>query len=429
MRCPFPGSALIARIRPLIPTLLALTTATASLPAQQVSNHRVFVGIDLFVPTADGPLPVLGFEGDRARLAGSPPDYRDIAKIPAFGWTHRPKVGRLPVIIRDLETRYESTVQADATQRRLREMNQVFEYAAERAGRSMQSGVNLFAPPSEDDLDRQRQLTHAAHAEFDSALSAPAARVHHGPFLTAENVLEPADAADNDVLTFSFDLVAPRPVTDAHLIVMAHLKTAGEPGVAVFHQAIGPIDAEPRRIKVRQTGFRPGFELTALKLHLFAHGQELPTNLSERTSFFTADEAHRFLLLAHIADHPHGQLPPQPVWSLAPASLFSSVTPEIFDQTLAVNVDADGHLLSIHRSETDAQALLKSIPAAADLRTKSGGAQPGQPIPVAPDVSESADELPPLLIAALRELVFLPALRDGEPVIGTTTINLADFFR
>lgn len=415
--------------RSLSTLLCAGVISTAALPAQQVSNHRIFVGIDLFVPTPTGRVPVLGFDGDRAILGDA--TTRRTGEIPAFEWSHRPKVGRLPVIIRDLETRYESTVQTDYHQRRLREMSHLLDYAASRENLPMRPDATLFAAPTEEDAALNAQLKHAAQLEFDEVALPPAARIHRGPLWDETAAFAPAPTGDNNVLSFSFDLVSPQPVSAAHLVVFAHIKQAGEPGVAVWHQALGDLGPAAQRFKVRHPGFQPGFELTALKLHVFAHGQELPTNLSERTAFFTADEAHRFLLLAHLADHPTGRLPPEPVWSLAPAQLFARHTAAEFDRPVAINVDADGHLLSIHGSETEARAYLSAIPAADTLRTKADFGFDRRPrLSAAPAAASDPHlTLPADLLAALREMVFLPALRNGTPVIGTTTVNLADFFR
>ncbi len=402
---------------------------------QQVSNHRVFVGIDLFVSTAAGRTAILDFADDQALLAGNPPTLRGLRDIPTFGWDHRPKVGRLPVIIRNLETRFESSVQADQVQRRLREMSSLLDYSADRFNLSLRSGLTPFTPPSSDDLARHHQLTREAHARLESLPFPGPERVHEGPLESGDALFSPGDAEDKDVLNVSFEIFTPRPVAEAHLVALAHVKQAGEPGVVVFHHPLGAIGPDARRIKVRKTGFRPGFELTALKLHVFAHGQELPTNLSERASFLTATEAHRFLLLSHLTDHPQGDLPPQPIWSLAPAALFAARAAADFDLPLAVNIDAEGRLLSIHQSETTARAYLAAIPDATTLHTKAsptadGSApRPAEDDPALDAAVDSDIALPEPLLTALREMVFLPALRDGTPVLGTTTINLADFLR
>ena len=104
---------------------------------------------------------------------------------------------------------------------------------------------------------------------------------------------------------------------------------------------------------------------------------------------------------------------------------------------MVVNIDADGSIISIHETEAEARTFLAQIHDEADFRTKSTPTKQSdsfaQSIRVtAEDSQVSLDQtgrVPPLIVAAVREMIFLPALNLGKPVTGTTMVNLADFFR
>ena len=200
----------------------------------------------------------------------------------------------------------------------------------------------------------------------------------------------------------------------------------------LFRSAIGP---EPRKIRIRKTGFKPGFTIEDVKLHLYAYGKELATNLSERAVAMTREQAREFLLLSHIADHAVESVDPAPVWTLAPPALLAARSADAFNHPVVVNLDADGSVLSIHNSEAEARAYLAEIHDAADLRTKAttdGKSLTSSVRVTAGEAGVAFDQtgrLPPHVVDALREMIFLPALDLGTPVAATTRINLADFFR
>ena len=174
-----------------------------------------------------------------------------------------------------------------------------------------------------------------------------------------------------------------------------------------------------------------------MKVHLYVNGKELATNLSERAVDLTRQQAREFLLLSYLADHAAESMPPEPVWTLVPPALLAAKTGTAFDFPVIVNVDADGSVISIYDSETEARAFLAEIHDAAHLRSKATPGKSTQSLSAtvritAEDSGVALDQtgrLPSHVVAAMEEMIFLPALDLGSPTPGTVKVNLADFFR
>jgi hypothetical protein len=250
--------------------------------------------------------------------------------------------------------------------------------------------------------------------------------------------MQGADAeGGHDVMELTFTVSSPDPIADAYVVIMGDIKQGEQEGTITFHHPVGAIGPEPRKVKVRKTGFQPGFTIEDVKLHVYAHGKELATNLSEKSVPLTRQQAREYLLLSHIAQNSLETVTPQPVWTLAPSALLAAKDGARFDYPVAVTIDADGAVLSIHNSETEARAFLAQIHDAADLRSKS---TPDKASTTFADSVRVADQdadvaldqtgrLPRHVVAAMEDMFFLPALDLGSPVAGTAKVNLAEFFR
>lgn len=157
-----------------------------------------------------------------------------------------------------------------------------------------------------------------------------------------------------------------------------------------FHHEIGRIDSTPRRIRATKTGFPQGFQILSTKVHLFSHGEEIASNLSEKRYGLTPGQAREYLSIDHIGSNSVKTIPARPAWSIAPADLFASDDVAGFDLPITVEVGADGRAQSW---------------------------------------SSNGRPLPARIQTVIRELTFLPALERGKPVASTANINLAEFFK
>ncbi len=248
------------------------------------------------------------------------------------------------------------------------------------------------------------------------------------------------DLAAHRTTTIQQDLAIKWMTEQARMAVYQQEKAAAEE-LAYYNstRSGGPGNNDPflGPSKAKSLGFEPGFVINDVVVHVYSHGKELATNLSERPVALTRDQAREFLLLSHLADHAVESVAPTSVWELAPAALLATPSRESFDYPAIVTIDRDGTLLAIHASVADAESYLAQIHEAADLRSKRIAdvsktlvqSLHGATARAAADrVIDHTGRVPATVLAALREMIFLPALDLGTPVPGVTRINLADYF-
>ncbi|MCF3650127.1 hypothetical protein [Synoicihabitans lomoniglobus] len=428
--------------------------AHAASPASAPKDYRLFVGVDLLVPNGEAaPLSVESLHPHEVVVNRVDNPIIPLREVPAFTWSHATKIGRTPITISDFDTRQAVTIQNDKAIAQMSTQGGMVAYQQER---------QAFAEMKF--YQRQRELQPVAALAIASAntdggiIGAPTTAAMDGLQLeeltllqeqmdstsagmdstfyadrTQEGIVNP----DFDAMDLTFSISSADPIADAYVVVMGSVVNDGKAGVVTFHQNIGPVGREKRRIKIRKTGFTPGYEIKEVKLHLYSRGKELGTNLSEKNLPLTRDQAREFLLLSHISEHAMETTIPAPVWTLAPTALLAAADGNPFNHPVIVNIDADGTVLSIHESEADARAYLAAIHDASELRSKAtpgkASATFGDSVRVTtqdPDVAlDQSGRLPAHVVAAMRDMIFVPALDRGTPVAGTAKVNLADYFK
>ncbi len=449
------------RLRIVSAALLAVAWSLPLAAQDPAKPFRLFIGVDLMVKGDDDsyrrvdslkPYEVILAEPDLPRLR-----LRDVA---SFSWERKTKVSRAPLVISDFEQHKVFSVRNDRAIQYMATQNNLTLYAQEKADfQQMKIGdagrMVVAAASNRARLDTAAANGVVVHASSYAAADAwvEAAKENYAQSIedfgeqalestaiinnTAmlDEALEGTSEGGEDILALAFTVSSAEPIADAYVVVMGTVTQDEQKGVVTFHHPIGAIGPEPRKIRIRKTGFKPGFTIEDVKLHLYAYGKELATNLSERAVAMTREQAREFLLLSHIADHAVESVDPAPVWTLAPPALLAAKSAAAFNHPVVVNLDADGSVLSIHNSETEARAYLAEIHDAADLRTKASPVGKSLASSVRVTAGEAGvafdqtGRLPAHVVAALRDMVFLPALDLGTPVPATTRINLADFFR
>ncbi len=446
--------------RPLALLACLLAVASATLAQAPAKPYRLFIGVDLKIKDGENRYrPVDSLKANEVILAE--PDLPTVRLRDAgpFSWEHRTKVSRAPLTITDFEQHKVFSLRNDKAIQYMATQNNMAIYAQERADyQRMEAGeasrMVAHAAANRHGVDVAiangvlvTQLTidaadawvADANAVYEEAFDAmieqqEASSAMIGNTAMLDEALDATSEGGEDILALAFTLSSAEPIANAYVVVMGAVTQGEEKGVITFHQAIGAIGPEPRRIKIRQTGFQPGFTIEEVKLHVYAHGKELATNLSERAVPLSRDEAREFLLLSHIADHAVDSVEPTPVWTLVPPALLAAKSAQSFDYPVVANIDADGSVISLHETEADARAYLAQIHDAADLRSK---ATPGKSLASSVRIAtddhamqlDQTGRIPAPVVTAMREMVFLPALDVGTPAPGTIRVNLADFFR
>ncbi len=445
-------------LRFLIAGLLGATL----LPAQNEKDYRLFVGVDLLVSKGDEKIPVENLRKHEVIVSAANGNRIPIKEISSFSWARLTKISRSPITISNFEEHRAFSVNNDKALQYMATQNNMVIYQQEKADAArartgeasrmqsaavqVQSNIEraerdgmIIGPMTKEAAQAFLDNTTADFYEASDAMadqfSATDAAIGDPTFI--DRMHAAVDEGGEDVLELTFEITSQVSIADAYIVVMGLVTQKEEEGITTFYQNIGAIGPEPRTIRVRKPGFEPGFTIKDITIHVYTHGKEIATNRSEKNFALTRDQAREFLLLSHIAQHKHETVTAEPVWNLPPPALLAAKSGEPFNYPVVVNIDADGSIISIHETEAEARTFLAQIHDEADIRSKSTPTKQtgsfAQSVRVtAEDSTVSLDQtgrVPPLVVAAMREMLFLPALDLGKPIAGTTQVNLVDFFR
>lgn len=383
----------------------ALTAATppeVDPPSTTDKSHHLFVGPDLSI-SHDSEFVAIRKISNKEALIDTPSGSRiALGNAPNFRLKMAPKVSSNSASITKL--RAEETYSAGTDPERIAMMDAIDQsriqntladqiHSAEQAlstggnvafGANPASGSltgNLGATDEEnpdaisdfvtsnfeDTVARQENLTNAINFGF-----------------TGEEI------PDYDALRISFDVSSAKPMADAYAVFLVQIERDGETKGFTSYKRIGEVDQKPRRVKIFHEGFPPGFQIKETLVYVYNHGEEIATNLSEKSYGITPSQAQEFVKLNHRGIHSHDTVPAAPAWSLAPPVLQATQTSKDYDYPVTVELDAAGDLVSI----------------------------------------VSGDQtIPEHVRAVLQETTFVPALDKGDPIASTLVVNAADYFK
>ena len=199
----------------------------------------------------------------------------------------------------------------------------------------------------------------------------------------------------SDRLDLDFQLSAPQTIDGAFLTVTTEYVTPGSSEVfrRVLAQKVGTIGHSPRRIRIYETDYPTGFHITNYSINLYAHGQEIATNLSPSRLELTQEEAYQYVVADYLASHQGETHPPAAVLMAPRSELNSYQPPSALATPVYVSVSRDGKVEAV-------------------------SSDPSQTTGVNPTVR-----------AALEKFRFIPALDKGVPVAGRAKLVVAEFTR
>jgi hypothetical protein len=190
----------------------------------------------------------------------------------------------------------------------------------------------------------------------------------------------------------AFDVSSPEPLEQAYIVVVANYSSPSKPTEVtrqISAREFAHIDSRPQRVKLIHAASLNGLPFKKFDIALFANGQEVATNLSEKRLALTSDQAFQFFLIDHLSTHRGATLPPTPML-MTPRTEFRQQVAKIeTNQTIYANVDKMGNVLSMSADAAGTQRLPSSVE------------------------------------SALQKVRFLPALNNGAPVEGRIKVTLA----
>jgi hypothetical protein len=207
--------------------------------------------------------------------------------------------------------------------------------------------------------------------------------------LADEQALELFDALD-----VTFEVSATKPLAKPYLVIIAkyHEKEdAKSTRRWLFAKALDPIGATPTSVSVREQGFPLGFVVDSLQVHLYQNGREVATSLSEHRAGLSVEEAHEYLIIEYVSANKNATKDPRIALARLPDDWRNHRQDASFRQVRFVKVDKAGRASEVFEDKA--------------CTTK---------------VRDSYYE------DALKNMLFLPALENGQAVDGIATITPAD---
>jgi hypothetical protein len=203
-------------------------------------------------------------------------------------------------------------------------------------------------------------------------------------------------ATGNAEVELTFDVSSPEPLENAYIVVVANYASLTKPNEVarqISAQEFARIDSQPKKVKMTHAAAMNRLPFKKFDIALFANGQEIATNLSEKRMGLTADQAYQFFLIDYLRSHKGATVPPTPMLMTPRTEFRRQVEKTETNQTIHASVDKTGKVLAI---STDAAGK--------------------EPVPAAVD-------------AALQKVRFMPALEKGIPVDGHLKMRIADLIR
>jgi hypothetical protein len=201
------------------------------------------------------------------------------------------------------------------------------------------------------------------------------------------------DLENFDAIDVAFEISSARPLEHPYIVAVSRYKerglAEGPTRSLIYTQAITRIDSHARHVHFLAGGFKPGFKLVNLEVHVYNDGNEVATNLSPNRVELSRDEAFEYVKMDYLSAHPDATLPAAPAMGKLPADLPSRLAQGQFGDALYVKVSKDGVAADAYVDEA---------------------------------CSKRVDD--PYLETMLKDIRFEPALQNGKPVAGVAKLKL-----
>lgn len=384
------------------------SVAQAQETALVSKDYVVFLGIDLFADPNNEleRLPVVGgSSGEIVVLdeSGTSVIPRSKAVITA---TLEPKVSRGEVTLERMEGRPVYSPNTNPATKELAQMMALQSVdegrrdAADRAAFRARMAVNAAGAEAAATPAAGRA---AAESRFNQATAAAAAAASEVGEAAGSSVLSsnlPLGFEGNgghDGFEVTFRVSAAEHYSDAYGVLQLTIHEPLHPELGKQHAFqvfdLPDIGPKPRKVSVTRLRLPRGFMIDSYEVHVYVADTELATNTSRNRVEVTKAEALQFLILQHTHRNKGASLDPQVVQELRPEWPRAKLAGDWEHITVNLRITPEGMV-----EETNV----------------AGGIS-----------NPLTDELS----AAVRDVVFLPALAVGKPVPGTGRFALGELFR
>jgi hypothetical protein len=195
--------------------------------------------------------------------------------------------------------------------------------------------------------------------------------------------------SDSAGVELSFDVSSPEKIENAYLVVVANYVQGDKVARQISARELKEITSRPTRIKLVHPATLSGLEFKKFDVALYANGQEVATNVSEKRMPLTTDQAYKFFYIDYLSKHAGASTPPAAMLMTPRAEFREKISNVQTDQPIYATVDKTGTVVAISTDEA------------------------------------GAEKIPASMESALQHVRFFPALQNGNPVDGRVKITLA----
>jgi hypothetical protein len=198
-----------------------------------------------------------------------------------------------------------------------------------------------------------------------------------------------------DAIDVEFDVSSAERLAKPYVVIMAQVREKdGKPGESrnwLYAAELDPLDTKPQKVRVKQGGFSPGYELVKYQVHVYDGGQEVATNVAENQVPLTRREAFAYLLLEYLGTHKGQTQPAAPVLGRINPEVRARLGADQLKHTYFVKVSKDGLPGDAYLDEACSRAVENAV-----------------------------------LKSVIMDVRFYPALEKGRPVDGLAPVKLRD---
>ena len=383
----------------LIPAALACAAAASAAagPANGAPTYTRFMGADIYVGQGGEPRPVRDVNGSSwVVIVDGKPQLVSAKNGPiSMKITSSVKLTEVSASIDNLKAAGAYTPGNDPAVKMARALNQAGDLTAGATAAANQSAALSLSEVSGIVGNTSSSTTTGGTSGTNS--SQPVQSVSGGTVGGDVTFFKGAtgDGAGYDALEVTFDISAARTLDEPYLVMITRFhERDAEPGTfrnLVYAKALDPILPKAESVHFVQTGFPVGFELKGFELHLYNEGEEVATNYSPQRETLTTDGAFEYVKEAYLKAHKGETLAAAPVLAgTLPADLQDRLAKGMYAGTIYVRVSKDG---LAEESYADAAC------------------------------SKRIED--PYVESVVRSIRFKPALSNGRPVEGTSSVRLA----
>lgn len=197
-----------------------------------------------------------------------------------------------------------------------------------------------------------------------------------------------------DALGVRFTISSPEPLKNVYGVMRVFLFAPDKPkerASSIRFFSVPNLQAKPTKMFFLHENLPPGYKLDRYDIHIYSEGREIATNLSNNRVELTRSEIHQFLVLKYVAEQNGGSASVAIATEVLENDLRDHVPADQMNRAVDVTVDASGRVTAL-KLEPSSWA--------------------------GPDAH---------ITEVLREVRFLPAVRQGKPVSDNARFVLSEF--